>query len=79
MTYDPEDTSKGDEYRHTDGTREVVFALADGRVLTVKEYPDGEAFDAGVADATYVGVEDDIADLPDAVEMDDAEERRDGR
>ncbi|RDI69724.1 hypothetical protein [Halopelagius longus] len=76
MTYDPEDTSKGDEYRHPDGTREVVFALADGRVLTVKEYPDDESFDDGVADATYVGVEDDIADLPDAssFEVDGAEE-----
>ncbi|MFC6823439.1 hypothetical protein [Halopelagius fulvigenes] len=75
MTYEPEDTSKGDEYRHTDGTREVVFALADGRILTVKEYPNGEAFDDGVADATYVGVEDDVADLPDASSFaDDTEE-----
>lgn len=74
MTYEPEATSKGDEYRHTDGTREVVFALSGGRILTVKEYPDGEAFDDGVADATYVGVEEEIADLPDVSAFDPNED-----
>lgn len=76
MADDQENATKGDEYRHADGTREVVFALADGRILTVKEYADGGAFADGVADATYVGVEDDVARLPDVSEVafdDDAE------
>lgn len=76
MTYEPEDTSKGDEYRHTDGTREVVFALADGRILTVKEYSGAEAFADGLADATYVGVDDTVADLPDASAFDSNEFRK---
>lgn len=64
----PDDADDGprraDSYEHPDGTREVVFHVADGRVLTVREYPDREAFAAGVADATYAGRHEGVADLP---------------
>lgn len=74
MTDDPAETSKGDEYRHGDGTREVVFAVAEGRVLTVKEYRDEGAFGEAVADATYVGANEAVLDLPDASAFDAADE-----
>lgn len=57
---------KGDEYRHPDGTTEVVFMTEDGRVLSFREYPDTETFDQSVETATYRGVNDDVASLPDA-------------
>lgn len=64
----PDDADDGprraDSYEHPDGTREVVFHVADDRVLTVREYPDREAFAAGVADAAYAGQHEGVADLP---------------
>lgn len=55
---------RGDEYRHADGSREIVFETAEGRVLTVREYPSVDAFDIAVRDAEYVGVDRDVAELP---------------
>lgn len=64
---EPDDAAeprRADSYEHPDGTREVVFHVEDGRVLTVREYPDREAFRAGVAGATYAGQHAGVADLP---------------
>ncbi|MUV56808.1 hypothetical protein [Halogeometricum sp. CBA1124] len=55
---------KGDEYSHRDGTTEVVFTTQDGRVLTFREYPDADSFDRTVSSATYRGVNEDVASLP---------------
>ncbi len=64
----PDDADDGprraDSYEHPDGTREVVFHVADDRVLTVREYPDREAFREGVADAADAGRHEGVADLP---------------
>lgn len=55
---------KGDQYRHPDGTREVVYLLEDGRVLTFSEYPSVEAFEEAVGDAVYRGLNEEVVDLP---------------
>lgn len=60
---DPDRASKADEYRHPDGTREVVFATENGAVLTVREYRSTEAFEAAVADADYQGTHARVSDL----------------
>lgn len=52
-------------YRHDDGTTEVVYVVEDGTVLTVREYPEVEAFERAVADARYLGEHEGVADLPD--------------
>lgn len=57
--------SRGDEYHHPDGSREIVVAVTDDRVLTVREYAP-PAFAETVADADYRGVNDDVAALPPA-------------
>lgn len=56
--------TKAAEYRHDDGSVEIVFAVEDGRVLTVREYPDEAAFGDAVSTATYVGRHEGVADLP---------------
>jgi hypothetical protein len=61
--------NRGDEYRHADGSREIVFETAEGRVLTVREYPSTGAFHAALDEAEYVGVDPNVADLPDAEEF----------
>ncbi len=55
--------TEGAEYEHDDGTVEVVFAVAEGRVLTVREYPSESTFEAAVAAAAERGVNDDVAEL----------------
>lgn len=60
---------RGDEYRHADGSREIVFETAEGRVLCVREYPSVDAFRDAVDDAEYVGVDPNVAELPDAEEF----------
>lgn len=60
------DTSKGDEYHHPDGTVEIVFATEADRVLTVREYGSTDGFLETVADATYRGINEDVAGLPPA-------------
>jgi hypothetical protein len=61
---DPALPSKADEYHHPDGTTEVVVAVEDGSVLTVTEYPSPPSFERAVADATYVGIHDGVAEMP---------------
>ncbi|WP_135807048.1 hypothetical protein [Halorussus marinus] len=61
---EPDDPQQADHYQHGDGTDEIVFAVEEGRVLAVREYPSVEAFAAAVADADYLGTHDGIADLP---------------
>lgn len=66
MDTDHPTPAKGDQYEHPDGTTEVVFAVEEGRVLTIREYPDADAFDEGVADASSAGTHEGVANLPDA-------------
>lgn len=63
MTDDTE-PAKGSQYRHGDGTVEVVFAVEDERVLVVREYPTIDAFENAIADATDAGIHEQVADLP---------------
>ena len=63
---DDTDPTDGSQYRHDDGTIEVVFAVEEGRVLAVREYPTVKAFEGAVAAATDAGVHEGVADLPDA-------------
>lgn len=60
----PADPRRADSYDHPDGTREIVFHVEGDRVLTVREYPDREAFREGVAGASYAGEHPGVADLP---------------
>lgn len=55
---------KGDQYHHPDGTREVVYLLEDGRVLTFSEYPSVETFEAAMENAVYHGLNEEVVDLP---------------
>lgn len=64
--------SKADEYRHPDGTTEVVYAVDDGAVLTIRAYESVEGFERAVADAEYLGEHPGVADLPDPGELDDS-------
>ncbi len=54
----------GEQYSYPDGTIEVVFAVEDGTVLTVREYPEQELFDSAVADARQEGINEEVANLP---------------
>lgn len=56
---------QGDQFRHEDGTYEVVFHVEENRVLTVREYPTDDAYRAGVDGARFEGVNEDVLDLPD--------------
>lgn len=71
MTDADRDVSKADQYRHPDGTVEVVYALEGDTVLTFREYPSEEAFDASVADADYLGEHSGVAELPDVADAGD--------
>jgi hypothetical protein len=65
---------KADHYRS--GTiDEIVFAVEEGRVLTIREYPTVEAFRESVADAEYVGTHHGVDELPD-IEAFGEDERR---
>lgn len=55
---------KADQYRHADGTVEVVFAVEEGRVLTFREYPDTPAFHHAITDGEFEGVHPGVEDLP---------------
>lgn len=59
-----EPATEAAEYRHDDGTAEIVFATDEGRVLTVREYPDEATFERAVESAAYHGEHPGIADLP---------------
>ncbi|WP_115863595.1 hypothetical protein [Halorussus litoreus] len=66
---------KADHYRHADGTDEIVFQVAEGHVLTVREYNDVESFERSVEDAEYVGAHEGVADLPGVETFEDDGER----
>jgi hypothetical protein len=55
--------TKAAEYKHGDGSIETVFAVDDGRVLTVREYPDVATFTDSVRTATYLGQHEGVAEL----------------
>jgi hypothetical protein len=63
-SHDHENPEQGDHYRHRDGTDEIVFAVENGRVLTVREYRRVEDFAGAVSDAEYAGSHEGVADLP---------------
>lgn len=67
----PDEPTKADTYRHGDAL-EVVFAVEDGRVLTVREYPTVETFEDAVAGATYTGTHDDVASIPNPLDSEAA-------
>lgn len=56
--------AKADHYRHEDGTDEIVFAVEEGRVLTIREYPDTVAFERAISEAEHVGTHEGVAGLP---------------
>ena len=62
----PVTPGNGDQYEHPDGTMEVVFTVEDGRVLTIREYPDTGTFASAVDDARFGGTHEEIASLPPA-------------
>lgn len=63
---DPLDTpSRGDEFRRPDGTIEIVYETAGGRVLTLREYPTVDAFREAARDAEYRGENAGVRDLSD--------------
>lgn len=55
--------TKAAKYQHDDGSVEIVFATEEGRVLTVREYPDDESFEAVIDSATYEGQHAGVAEL----------------
>jgi hypothetical protein len=71
---EPADSArKAAEYRHDDGSVEIVFAVEEGRVLTVREYPDEATFDEATESAAYVGQHEGVAELPDVEAFRDAD------
>ncbi|WP_311173541.1 hypothetical protein [Halobellus ordinarius] len=52
------------KYQYDDGTVEIVFAAEEGRVLTVREYPDDASFETEIEPARYLGQHSGIAELP---------------
>ncbi|MDR5674626.1 hypothetical protein RH858_15990 [Halalkaliarchaeum sp. AArc-GB] len=73
---DSEKLSKADEYRHPDGTVEVIFAIEGDRVLTVREYPERDRFREAVSAATSVGTNDAVDSLPGVEAFQDSEEKQ---
>jgi hypothetical protein len=72
---EPADSArKAAEYRHDDGSVEIVLAVDGGRVLTVREYPDEAAFEAATADAEYAGQHEGVSDLPGVEAFRDADD-----
>jgi len=66
----PDEPERGDTYRHDDGTVETVFAVVEGRILTVREYPSRAAFGDAVGVATYTGTNEEVEDLEEIHEFD---------
>lgn len=61
----PGEAIKADQYQYEDGTVEIVFAVSDGRVLTLREYPDVPTFNRETEVAAYRGTHQAVAELPD--------------
>lgn len=55
---------KGQQYRHPDGSLEVIFAVEDGRVLTFREYPDIDSFARETDPAQYAGLDEEVSSMP---------------
>jgi hypothetical protein len=55
--------TKAAKYQYDDGSVEIVFATEEGRVLTVREYPGEESFEAAIDSATYQGRHAGVAEL----------------
>ncbi len=55
--------AEGSEFEFENGIVETVFVTAEGRVLTVREYPDTATFEAVIDDAEGRGVNEEVADL----------------
>jgi hypothetical protein len=68
MADEPTVPSKSDWYRH-DAVDEIVFAVDEGHVLTVREYPSFERFRDEIREATYIGTHADVDDIPDVNEF----------
>lgn len=72
---DAQPPEQGDQFRLPDGTHEVVFQVAEGRVLTVREYPSVTSYRAAIADAESWGTHEGVKDLPQPSELvDEADE-----
>lgn len=54
---------EGTEYHHEDGTVEVVVTVSDGRVLTLREYPDSDAFERAISDVERSGTNPLVAEI----------------
>lgn len=54
---------EGAIFRHDDGTREVVFAVADDHILTLKEYDQPDTFGVATRTAVMEGMSKDVAAL----------------
>ncbi|MFC6873713.1 hypothetical protein [Halobellus marinus] len=67
------------QYQYDDGTVEIVFAAEEGRVLTVREYPDDASFKTEIEPATYLGRHSGIADLPPVEAFTSGDETDDGQ
>ena len=70
----PSDPRKADHYRHRNGTDEIVFAVEEGHVLSVREYASIDEFERAVADADRVGTHEGVADLPGVAAFEDEAE-----
>lgn len=55
--------TEGTEFEYKGGTVETVFAVGEGCVHTVREYPDAVTFEAGIAEAVQQGSNEEVADL----------------
>lgn len=62
---------RGAEYEFDTGVLEVVFETAEGRVLTVREYPSRGAFEESASSATYRGTNEAVRSLPDVGAFED--------
>lgn len=63
--------AKGDRYRHPEGINEVVYAVDGEVVLTIREYRRRSDFERAVEEADYVGIDEDVASLPDVETFED--------
>ncbi|WP_246988171.1 hypothetical protein [Halorientalis marina] len=65
MSPDESNPTKADQYDHPDGTLEVVFAVEDGKVLTIREYDSVSQFERNTSEATYAGSHHGVLNIPD--------------
>lgn len=68
-----EEPHEGEEYQYEDGTVEVVFAVTEGRILTVREYAEVDDFWETVKGADPRGLNPLVKDLSLDVFQDETE------